>query len=198
MVKSKLKDFLKEIVNALFSVLTLPFFITYWTMSFFGKKDNVFWTISQFLSLLPGIIGNYTRKSFYRYSMSSCDKDCSILFGTIFSQSDTEIGKGVYIGPNCNIGRCRIEKYCTLGSNVHIMSGKHQHSFGDLETPIQEQGGTLKKVVIGEDTWIGNCALIMANVGKKCIIGAGAVVTRDLEDFSIAAGNPAKVLRKRI
>jgi acetyltransferase-like isoleucine patch superfamily enzyme len=78
------------------------------------------------------------------------------------------------------------------------MSGKHQHSFGDLETPIQEQGGTLKKVEIGEDTWIGNCALIMANVGKKCIIGAGAVVTRDLEDFSIAAGNPAKVLRKRI
>jgi len=129
--------------------------------------------------------------------MTHCDKDCAILFGTIFSQADTEIGKGVYIGPNCNIGRCKIEDYCTLGSGVHIMSGRQQHNFDDLDTPIQDQGGIFEKVLIGEDTWIGNCALIMANVGKKCIIGAGAVVTKDVEDFSIAAGNPAKVIRKR-
>jgi acetyltransferase-like isoleucine patch superfamily enzyme len=53
-------------------------------------------------------------------------------------------------------------------------------------------------VTIGEDTWVGNCAIIMANIGKKCIIGAGSVVTKDIEDYSIVVGNPAKVIRKRI
>lgn len=130
--------------------------------------------------------------------MTSCDKDCAISFGTIFSQVDTEIGKGVYIGPQCNIGKCRIENNCTLGSGVHIMSGKNQHHFEDLNTPIQEQGGSFEKVTIGEDTWIGNGSLIMANVGRKCIIGAGSVVTRDVDDFCIVAGNPAKVIKKRV
>ncbi len=164
---------------------------------FFRDEDSSFWACSQLLSLLPGISGNYLRKSFYCLTMTRCDKECAILFGTIFSQADTEIGKGVYIGPNCNIGKCRIEDCCTLGSNVHIMSGKRQHCFDDVDIPVQEQGGIFEKVVIGKDTWIGNCALIMANVGKKCIIGAGSVITKDVGDFSIVAGNPGRVIKKR-
>jgi acetyltransferase-like isoleucine patch superfamily enzyme len=129
--------------------------------------------------------------------MTKCERDSLILFGTIFAQRDTEIGHGVYIGPNCNIGTSRIEDFCTLGSNVHIISGRRQHNIDDLDTPIQQQGGILEKITIGEDTWIGNGAIVMANVGRKCIIGAGSVVTKNLEDFSIAAGNPAKLIRKR-
>ena len=163
----------------------------------FTRKDRCFWGVSQFLSLFPGIIGSYLRKSFYNLSMAHCDTDCAIMFGTLFSHADTEIGEGVYIGPSCNIGKCKIANYCTLGSNVHILSGKKQHSFDKLSIPIQEQGGIFKKITIGEDTWIGNCAIIMSNVGKKCIIGAGAVVTKDIPDYSIAVGNPAKIIGKR-
>lgn len=119
------------------------------------------------------------------------------MFGVLFSQVDTEVGKSVYIGPSSNIGMCRIEDYCTLGSSVHVMSGRCQHSFDDLDKPMREQGGTYKKVVIGEDTWIGNGALIMANVGRKCVVGAGSVVTTDVDDFSVIAGNPARLVRKR-
>jgi acetyltransferase-like isoleucine patch superfamily enzyme len=165
--------------------------------SSFSNLDRSFWGFSQFFSLLPGTVGIYLRKNFYRLTMEHCEKDCAILFGTIFSQTDTEIGKGVYIGPNCNIGTSKIDDYCTIGSNVHIMSGKRQHHFDDINKPIQQQDGVFDKVVIGEDTWIGNCALIMASIGKKCIIGAGAVVLKDVEDYSIVVGNPAEVIRKR-
>jgi len=166
-------------------------------MGVMGGKDASFWSFSQVLSLFPGRSGSYIRKNFFRLSMARCDHDCAIQFGTIFSQVDTEIGKGVYIGPNCNIGKCQIEDYCIIGSNVHIMSGRGQHNLADVETPVRDQGGEYVKVKIGVDTWIGNCALIMANVGRKCVIGAGSVVTRDVADYSIVAGNPAKVIGVR-
>ncbi len=192
------KNISKSILNIFCLIVVSPLLLIYYIFGALENKDGPFSAISQFLSLFPGLLGSYLRKGFYRLSMTRCDSECAILFGTIFSQVDTEIGKGVYIGANCNIGKSKIEDYCTIGSNVHIMSGKKQHNFDDLDTPIQEQGGTFEKIMIGEDTWIGNCAVIMANVGKKCIIGAGSVVTKDVEDFSIVAGNPAKLIRKRI
>jgi len=192
-----MKNTLKHTVDVLSLIIMLPVYFLYFALTVAGRRDKVFWGFSQALSLLPGLTGNYLRKGFYRMAMTRCDADCAILFGTIFSHVDTEIGKGVYIGPNCNIGKCSIEDYCTLGSNVHIMSGRHQHDFRDLEIPVREQGGIFEKVVLGEDTWVGNGALIMAHVGKKCIIGAGSVVTQDVEDYSVVAGNPARIMRKR-
>ena len=192
-----MKKNLKNIVDLFCSVLNLPLLVLFYMGGFLNRKDQVFWSLSQALSLIPGGMGNFLRKNFYRWTMTRCDEECAILFGTLFSQADTEVGKGVYIGPNCNIGRCKIENYCTIGSGVHIMSGKNQHEYSDLETPIQEQAGALEKIVIGEDTWVGNCAVIMARVGKKCIVGAGAIVTKSVEDFSIVAGNPARLIKKR-
>jgi virginiamycin A acetyltransferase len=192
------KRILKTAVDWISLLIVAPLYIVFFLPASTRGKDRSFWGMSQFLSLFPGLPGNYLRKNFYRLTMTRCDRECAILFGTIFSQRDTEIGKGVYIGPNCNIGKCRIESHCTLGSNVHVMSGKHQHYFDNPGLPVQEQGGVLEKVVVGEDTWIGNGALIMANVGKKCIIGAGSVVTGDVDDFSIVAGNPARIIGSRV
>ncbi len=178
--------------------MVFPLFIIYSVFSILGNKNSLFSAISQFLSLFPGMSGSYLRKAFYRLTMTRCDNECAIFFGSVFSQVDTEIGRGVYIGPNCNIGKCRIDNNCTIGSNVHIMSGKKQHYYENVNIPIQEQGGIFEKIIIGEDTWIGNCVLIMANIGKKCIIGAGSVVTRDIDDYSVVVGNPARVIRNRL
>ena len=192
-----MKNTVKHLFHMLSSMVVLPGYGLYLLLSLIAGKDSVFWGFSQFFSLLPGKAGSFLRNGFYRYTMTTCHRNCAILFGTIFSQVDTEIGKGVYIGPNCNIGKSRIEDHCTLGSNVHVLSGKNQHFFDDPAIPVQEQGGVFKKIVIGEDTWIGNCAVIMANIGKKCIVGAGSVVTRDVPDYSIVAGNPARVIKQR-
>ena len=187
----------KKVVRLFITLLLSPLILLYLTGCIFLSKDSLFATFAQFLSLFPGITGSYIRVNFFKFVIKKCSTNCRIGFATLFSQVDTEIEEGVYIGPQCNIGACKIEKDCLLGSGVHIMSGKGQHNFNDLDTPIRKQGGTFKKVTIGEDTWIGNGALIMANVGKKCIIAAGSVVVDDVEDYSIIGGNPAKLIRKR-
>lgn len=194
---SDLRDFSKAVVDAAALFVTLPLYLFYLLSRFFALGDQAFWDISQLLSLLPGLPGDYLRKGFYRLAMTRCERQCAIHFGTVFAQADTEIGKGVYVGPHCNIGMCRIEDDCTLGSGVHVVSGRQQHRFDDLDVPIREQGGFLSKVVIGQDTWVGNGAIIMASVGRKCVVGAGSVVTHDVEDLSVVAGNPARLIRKR-
>jgi acetyltransferase-like isoleucine patch superfamily enzyme len=85
-----------------------------------------------------------------------------------------------------------------LGSNVDIISGKKQHLFESLDIPMREQGGELDKIVIGEDCWLGNSSVIMANIGKKSIVAAGSVVVKEVPPFNIVGGNPARILRSRL
>jgi acetyltransferase-like isoleucine patch superfamily enzyme len=191
-VKQQLKATARALAALAVSPVTL---LDLCTAPFAG--DTVFTALSQLLSLLPGKTGSYLRVGFYRFAMRHCDPDCFIGFGTLFAQRDTMIGKGVYIGPQCNIGASRIGAHSLIASGVHIMSGTEQHYFARLDRPIREQGGVFTPVDIGEDCWIGNGVLVMADIGRGSVVGAGSVVTRDLGALSIAVGNPARVLRQR-
>jgi virginiamycin A acetyltransferase len=64
--------------------------------------------------------------------------------------------------------------------------------------PIREQPGVYPRVTIGRDSWIGDRAVIMADVGKHCVIGAGAVVTKPIPDYAVATGVPARVVKSRL
>jgi acetyltransferase-like isoleucine patch superfamily enzyme len=191
------KSTLKLLLRLFFALFVLPFFVPYWLLTLVFNRDTVFAGASQCLSLLPGKIGNYYRLVFYQFAMQTCGKDTVISFATLFSQQGTELSDGVYIGPQCNIGLCKIDANCLVGSGVHIMSGKGQHNFSDLHTALKDQGGVFNKVTIGEDSWLGNGALILANVGKKSVVAAGSVVINDVPDFAIVAGNPAKIIKMR-
>lgn len=192
-----MKHFFKSASVLLITVLVSPIILSYHILALVFNRDGLIPGYSQFLSLFPGQPGNYIRKCVYHYILGVCSHDCLISFGVLLSHQDTEIHSGVYIGPQCNIGRSIIQADCLLGSGVHVISGKNQHNFQDINTPIRDQGGHFEKITIGEDTWIGNGALVMANVGKKCIVAAGAVVTQDVDDYSIVAGNPARVIKTR-
>ena len=193
-----MKNLFKQFLFILAAIFAAPFTLLYLITNLIFKSDSVFSGFSQLLSLLPTKAACYFRANFYRFTMNYCSQDAVISFLVLFSQQDTEIYSGVYIGPQCNIGKCRIEQDVIIGSGVHIMSGKGQHNFSDISKPIRDQGGVFEKITIGRNSWIGNGAHIMANIGKNCVVAAWAVVINDVEDYSIVAGNPAKVIKKRV
>lgn len=192
-----LRQSLKRAIKIVFLILIFPIYTLYLLLRMAGNPDAVFMSFSQVLSLIPGKLGIYARAAFYRLACTNTSDEISVGFLTIFSHEDTTIEKGVYIGPQCNIGKCIIKRETLLGSGVHILSGKNQHSFDSLEQSIQSQPGTFAKVSVGTDCWIGNGSIVMANIGDKSVVAAGSVVVNDTEGQSIFAGNPAKLIRKR-
>jgi len=193
-----MKKLFKRLSKSFSFLIVYPLYLLMLISELYLKNDQPFQGCSQFLSLVPGIPGNYLRQQFYCLALASCSNDCCIEFGTRLNQRGIELGRRVYIGTNCCVGICRIEDDVMLGSNVDIVSGKKQHNFDQLDIPMREQGGEFVKIVIGEDSWIGNSSVIMANVGRKSIVAAGSVVVKDLPPFSIAGGNPAKILKSRL
>ncbi|HUF24482.1 MAG TPA: acyltransferase [Vicinamibacterales bacterium] len=110
------------------------------------------------------------------------------------------IGDGTYIGPRCVLGAgggIRIGRRVLFGANVQLLA--EDHVFQDPGAPIGEQGVARRGIVIEDEAWIGNSAIVLdgVTVGRGAVIGAGAVVTRDVPAGMIAAGNPARVLRAR-
>jgi acetyltransferase-like isoleucine patch superfamily enzyme len=101
------------------------------------------------------------------------------------------------VGPYCCLGEVTLEDDVLLGSHVSITNGAAQHGIERLDIPIREQPGTWPRVTIGKDSWIGDRAVVMADVGKHCVIGAGSVVTTPIPDYAIAVGVPARVIRFR-
>lgn len=174
-----------------------PIFILYIVQSWFTKSERFYSDATQLMSLIPGTLGNHLRKAFYKFFLKKCGNVCCISFGTIISHPQAEVGENVYIGANCMIGTVTIEEGVLIGSNVDIIDGKRQHNFDSLDVPIRNQKRNIERIRIGKESWIGNSAVILANIGEYCVIGAGSVVVDDIRSLSVAVGNPARIVKKR-
>ncbi len=113
---------------------------------------------------------------------------------------ELEIGDNVGIAANAFIavrGKLKIGSNTIFGPNVSIHT--ENHNFAELDKPIRLQGATRKGIQIGEDCWIGSKAIILdgVNIGNHAIIAAGAVVNKDVPDYAIVGGIPAKVIKIR-
>ena len=186
--------FLCEIIAFLF---VLPILAGYYIFRIILGKRRAFADFSQIMCLFPGIFGEFFRRAFYRAVLPRCQKNVCISFGTIFSHPTAEIGENVYIGPYCILGDITLEKDVLLASGVSVANGTKQHGTERLDIPMREQPGEYPRVTVGEDSWVGERATVLANIGKHCIIGAGALVLEPVPDYAIAVGVPAKVMKFR-
>lgn len=118
----------------------------------------------------------------------------------------TKIGKGIVIGNNCGF-----DDFCFFGASGGIEIGDNviagqsikfhseNHIYSSNKVLIKDQGVSNKGIKIDGDCWIGSNTVFLdgVNVGKGCVIGANTIVNRDIPPFSVAVGNPVRVIRSR-
>lgn len=112
----------------------------------------------------------------------------------IIFHDNVSIGMGSTISAACKI---TFEEYVFTARNFYVSD--HEHEFQDIDKPIVLQGiSKIKEVRIGARTWIGQNVVILpgVNIGRHCVIGANSVVNKDIPDYSVVAGVPAKILRQ--
>ena len=192
-----MREVLKAGARGLATVCVAPALASYYVRSLAVGRDRALEGSSQALSLVPGLLGQYLRRAFLSRVIAYCASSAVIEFGTIFSSAGARIDDNVYLGPRCHIGLAHFERDVLVGPAVHVPSGRLTHGIGDGSAPIRDQKGERTLVRIGEGSWIGSAAVIMAEVGRHTVVGAGAVVTKALPDRVVAGGVPARVLRTR-
>ncbi|MFY0687748.1 MAG: acyltransferase [Cyclobacteriaceae bacterium] len=118
-----------------------------------------------------------------------------------------EVGDGLFVGDGSNIG-----PYSYVGCSGKISIGRNvmisprvglyaeNHEFDSIDVPMKEQGVSKEFIVIEDDCWIASNTIVLAGVtiGKGSVVAAGSVVTKDVPQYSIVAGNPAKVIKNRL
>jgi virginiamycin A acetyltransferase len=192
-----IRELLKRTAHAVALVVATPSLLSFAVRRRLFGADRALEGSTQAWALVPGLPGQYLRRAFLCHALAACARSATIEFGTIFSSASTTIGERAYVGPRCNIGWAHIERDALVAAGVHIPSGLHTHGTDDVTKPIREQSGEKRPVRIGGGAWIGSAAVVMADVGRDTIVGAGAVVTRPLPDRVVAGGVPARVLRPR-
>lgn len=108
-------------------------------------------------------------------------------------------GSGCRVNENVYIECARIGKDVLIAPNVSIMSRTHE--FSRIDIPISLQGYRAEQeVVIGDDVWLGRNVVVMPGVtiGKGAVIGAGSVVTKNVAEYAVVGGVPAKTISHRL
>lgn len=176
----------------------------HWTLIPTGQAKPRFWVqylVNPFFHHKEkgSIVRRRTRMDIFPFNRFELGKKAVIEdFCTINNGvGDMLIGDETTVGmSNVLIGPVTIGKNVIIAQNV-VISGLN-HNYEDVNLPIMRQGVRTSPVVVGDDCWIGANAVITAGrtIGKHCVIAAGAIVTKDIPDFCIAAGNPAKVIKR--
>lgn len=141
------------------------------------------------------------RAFFYGIFLKKKGKRVYICKGvTIMSPQNVELGNDVYLGKNVTIAGQKgvtIGKDSIINHNVNIISVNHVYE--DPNKTIKEQGYYGSPINIGEDVWIATGAVILQGIkiGKGAVIGANAVVTKDVAPYTLVGGIPAKFIRRR-
>ncbi len=114
----------------------------------------------------------------------------------------TVIGSETFVNTNCMITKAKIGNYCSIGSGVVIGPGEHKLDSISLSGKFYSstyEDLTLKPCEISHDVWIGTNAIVMrgVKVGIGAVIGAGSIVTKDVPNFAVVVGVPAKIIKYR-
>jgi virginiamycin A acetyltransferase len=196
-LNAHMREMLKRLGRIASVAAVTPALLSFAVRSQLFGRNRALEGSSQMLASIPGLIGEYCRRAFLARVLAHCDPTSSVQYGTLFSQTGARLDANVYVGPRCHLGLVHLERDVMLAAAVHVPSGPNTHGTSETDRSMRDQPGDRSLVRIGEGTWVGSAAVVLADVGRHCVIGAGAVVTRPIPDYSVAVGVPAQVIRDR-
>ena len=146
-------------------------------------------------------IFNWLRGFYWSFFFKKMGRNVIIHKGCIFMDAKNIVfGNNILLSHNVDLyghGGLVIGDHAKIDSYSSIIT--HNHKYDQPGKLINEQGHVNEKVIIGKDVWIGTHVVVLpgVNIGDGAVIGAAAVVTKDIPSFSVAIGNPARVIKKR-
>jgi virginiamycin A acetyltransferase len=192
-----MKLIVKRVVLAVCYLLVLPSGSLSRLLCRTTHSSVLFDFFAQWYALAPGLPGRLMRACYYKQTLARASLDLDIGFASFVSKMQTSIGRSVLITAHTTIGCAAIGDGAVIANHVSILSGRYQHNFTDPRAPILSGTDRFSMVHIGPGSFIGEHAVIMADVGSYAIVGAGSVVIRAIPDFVVAVGNPARVVKQR-
>ena len=192
-----MKQAIKKLLNITCIILASPFAFTSWlekTVSRHSEVVFLFWAHS--FALLPGLPGVFLRRAYYFLTLDRCSPNCYINFGTIFTHRSAIVEDHVYLGSFAIVGSAFLGRNSLIGSRVSILSGASLHVRNEKGGWEPFDQSRMVQVRIEPDVWVGEGALIMADIGRGSMIGAGTVVTSKVKANIMVAGNPARFIGK--
>jgi acetyltransferase-like isoleucine patch superfamily enzyme len=114
---------------------------------------------------------------------------------------DIEIGDNSNIAQSCFIqsaSKVSVGEKVLFGAYCYLIGGG-DHKSDSIEIPIMDQGQTMKGINVSNNSWLGASVQVLdgTNIGRDSIVGSGSVVTRDVDDYTVVAGIPAKKIKDR-
>lgn len=190
----------KAIATWLLMPLTLPLSLSSLIYYKLTGSEGLYAFCAELVSLVPGLLGQYIRVSFYKVTLEEIAYDAAIGFCSYCAHPTARVGRGVVITSFSIIGTATLEDNVLISARVSILSGKYQHG-GGMEKDMQHKDvgrehGQYDRVSIGAGSWIGEGAIVMASIGEKSIVSAGSVVTKEMPANGTAIGNPARFLKQ--
>lgn len=196
--KNPLRSAVKGTASAIAVVLAALPAATCWIEALVTDRSELFRFWAQVLALAPGLPGRFLRRGFYYLTLQKCPLSCDIGFMSYFNDRRSEVGAGAYVGFGVALGLVSIGEGCLIGNRVSLLNGGQQHELGPDGRLTAFDWSKAQRVYLGEQTWIGEGAILMADVGRYCVVGAGSVVSQPLPDGSIVTGNPMRLVRKQV
>lgn len=158
---------------------------SYFRLRIFGKSFHI-------------KVGLKVRRFLVKHIIDKCGENINIERGAKFNRH-------LHLGNNSGIGaNSSVAPYTKIGDNVmigpEVIMYSRNHCIDRTDIPMCEQGfQDVNPIIIGNDVWLGRRVIILPGVtiGDGAVIGAGSVVSKNIPPFSIAVGNPAKIIKNR-
>lgn len=183
-------------MNRICQGIAFPFIALSWLEEKISPGSEIMFQLgAHVFALFPGLPGIFLRRAYYSLTLTRCSLHSHIGFGSIFSHRKAIVDQGVSIGAYNLIGSAHLKEKTFIASRVSFLSGKALHKRDDCGEWTPYDPANIEQIEIGPNAWVGEGAVIMADVGKGSLVGAGAVVTKSVASYVVVAGNPAKHIK---